>query len=204
MDQSRLGGMLIDADLITQEQLKMAVDFQRSVGGKLGAVITKLGFIEEGVLTNFIARQQDLPLVNLSELVLPENLVRRMPQNLIEKHIVFPIRYKDGVLTIATSDPFDFEAMEELQLAVDHKVEIRLAPRSQILKCITEVLHKEVEEPKPEKSKEELLKELEAEERTPERISPRHLREALIPLLVEKGIIKQEELEKKARELLGL
>ena len=60
MDEKvQLGQMLVESNLLTHEQLKMAMDFQKSVGGKLGAIIVKLGFIEDLTLTNFIARQQD-------------------------------------------------------------------------------------------------------------------------------------------------
>src|SRR5258706_4445090 len=138
-EKTRLGRLLVEARLLTQEQLKMAMDFQKSVGGKLGAIIVKLGFIEDATLIQFIARQQGLKVVNLDELVLPENLVKRVPRKLIERHYIIPIHYKEGNLTIATSDPYDYEAIEELQLAQDAKVEIQLAPRSAIIKCISEL-----------------------------------------------------------------
>lgn len=202
MDEKvQLGQMLVESNLLTQEQLKMAMDFQKSVGGKLGAIIVKLGFIEDGTLTNFIARQQGIPVVNLDELVVPENLVRKIPKKLIEKHHVMPIRHHDGVLTVATSDPFDYEALEEIQLAVDQRVEQVLAPRSQILRTIHDVLYKEPAPPTvKEKSKDQLLKELEAGEK----VSREALHDALIPLLIAKGVISQDELVKKAKELEGV
>ena len=193
--------MLVESNLITQEQLKMAMDFQKSVGGKLGAIIAKLGFIEDQTLTNFIARQQGIPVVNLDELVVPEALVKRIPRKLIEKHHVVPVRFHDGVLTVATSDPFDYEAMEEIQLAVDQRVEMRLAPRTQILRTIQHIFYREDPvAPVKEKSKDQLLKELDGD-RGGDKVSREAAQEALIPLLVAKGIITQEELNRKAREL---
>ena len=44
-ERVQLGQMLMESHLLTQEQLKMSMDFQKSVGGKLGAIIVKLGFI---------------------------------------------------------------------------------------------------------------------------------------------------------------
>jgi type IV pilus assembly protein PilB len=200
-EKLRLGNMLVESNLLTEEQLKMAMDFQKSVGGKLGAIIVKLGFIEDQTLTNFIARQQGFPVVNLDELVIPENLVKRVPRKLIEKHHIVPIRFHDGVLTIATSDPFDYEATEEIQLAVDYRVEIHLAPRSQILKAIHEIFNREESVPAvKEKSKEQLLKDLSGGGAT-DRFSPAQLQEALVPLLIQKGIITEDELQRKAREL---
>jgi hypothetical protein len=202
--QTRLGDMLLEAGLLTAEQLKMALDFQKAVGGKLGAVIAKLGFIEDSVLCNFIAKQQNLPVVNLKELVIPENLVRRLPRKLVEKHCVLPIHYEDDVLTVATSDPYDLEALEELQLAVDHSILVHLAPRSQILNAIKEIFQGGGAVRLPEeKSKDELLRELEEPPKpaAPARVNPQMLREALIPLLISKGLITEQDLIQKAREL---
>ena len=200
-ERIQLGRMLVEAGLLTAEQLKMAMDFQKSVGGKLGAIIVKLGFIEDQTLTNFIARQQGLPVVNLDELFLPENLVKRIPRKLIEKHHVVPIRYHDGVLTIATSDPFDYEAIEELQLAVDSRIEMNLAARSQILRSIHDIFYKEeAAPPVKEKSKEQMLQELEGEG-AGEKPSPEQMLGALIPLLIEKGVITEEELVRMARQV---
>lgn len=204
-ERVRLGTMLVKAGLLNPEQLKIAVKFQKEVGGKLGAIIVKLGFLEDHTLTDFIAKQQGLPVVNLEELVLPENLVRRIPKKLIEKHHVVPIESHRNSLTIATSDPFDYEAIEELQLTLtDVKIEIKLAPRSQILKVIADFFEKKEGEDTTvrEKTKDELLRELEEEDKPAgDRVTMLQLREALMPLLIEKGIITREDLIRKAREI---
>ncbi len=203
-ERLQLGQMLVDAKLLTEEQLKMAADFQTSVGGKLGAIIVKLGFIEDQTLTHFIARQQSMPVVNLDELVLPENLVKRIPRKLIEAHHVLPIRYHNGILTIASSDPYDYEAIEELQLAVDSRIEIQLAPRTQILRSIQGLFYKEdAAAPVKDKTRDQLLKELEGEDRAVPKVSRERMQEALIPLLIDKGVITEAELARKARELDG-
>ena len=64
-DKTRLGRLLVEANLITEEQLKMAVDFQSSVGGNLGAIVVKLGFIEDTRLVQFVAKEQGLPVITL-------------------------------------------------------------------------------------------------------------------------------------------
>ena len=202
MDEKvQLGQMLEESGLLTPEQLKMAMDFQKSVGGKLGAIIVKLGFIEDQTLTNFIARQQGIPVVNLDELVVPEILFKRIPKKLIDKHHMVPIRHHDGVLTVATSDPYDYEAIEEIQLAIDQRVELVLAARTQITRTITELSNRPSSPaPVKEKSKDQLLKEL---DHGGDKVSKESLQHALIPLLIAKGVITQDELVRKAKELEG-
>ena len=211
-DKARLGHLLVESGLITEEQLRMATDFQTSVGGNLGAIVVKLGFIEDHRLIQFIAKDQGLSVITLDDIVLPLTLVRRLPRKLIEKHQVLPIHYKDNILTVATADPYDYEAIEEIQLAQDAKIEINLAPRSAIQKCIGELF-----QPKPapatghEKHETEETR-IEGEggihrdkpittHRHLPKVSKLFLHEALIPLLIQKGIISEEELIRKAREI---
>ena len=202
-DKARLGRLLVESNLLTEEQLRMATDFQKSVGGNLGAIIVKLGFIEDHRLIQFIAKDQGLSVISLDDIVLPHNLVRRLPRKLIEKHQVIPIHYKDNVLTVATADPYDYEAIEEIQLAQDAKIEINLAPRSAIQKCIGELFTPDkapvLHEDRPE---------LETHRDVPitthrhlPKVSKMYLHEALVPLLIQKGVISEEELIRKAREI---
>ncbi len=208
-DKARLGRLLVESNLITEEQLRMASDFQKSVGGNLGAIVVKLGFIEDHRLIQFIAKDQGLSVITLDDIVLPHNLVRRLPRKLIEKHQVLPIHYKDNVLTVATADPYDYEAIEEIQLAQDSRIEINLAPRSAIQKCITELFHV-VAPPAPGAEKEEAKTEPDSgvhrdvpitTHRHLPKVSKLFLHEALIPLLIQKGVISEEELIRKAREI---
>lgn len=182
----------------------MATDFQRSVGGNLGAIVVKLGFIEDHRLIQFIAKDQGLSVISLDDIVLPHNLVRRLPRKLIEKHQVLPIHYKDNVLTVATADPYDYEAIEEIQLAQDAKIEINLAPRSAIQKCITELFHPAappVEEGRADFDAGSHRDAAITTHRHLPKVSKLFLHEALIPLLIQKGVISEEELIRKAREI---
>ncbi len=204
MERPRLGSMLVKAKLLTEDQLKKSMDFQKTVGGKLGAVVVKLGFVSDEVLTSFLARQQGLPIVDLSKLVLPWNLVKRVPKALIEKHHVIPIAYKDNALTLAVSDPFDYEAVEEIQFATNYRIDIQLASRESINKAITDVLYAG-----PETQSEraipvdELVKGIDGSGKKGEgaSIPPDKLQKALISLLVEKGILTQKELQDRARKV---
>jgi type IV pilus assembly protein PilB len=193
--------MLVKAKLLTDDQLKRAIDFQKTVGGKLGAIIVKLGYVSDEVLTNFVAKQQGLPIVDLSNLVLPWNLVKRVPKALIEKHHVIPVSFKDTVLTLAVSDPYDYEAIEEIQLATNYRMEINLASREQINKAISDVLYT-APEAQAEKAApaDELAKSLEEGEKKAG-VTPLQMQKALITLLVEKGVITQKDLLERAKHL---
>ncbi len=216
--RTKLGEMLVEAKHLTPDQLKVAKDFQRTVGGNLGAIVVKLGFIEDEVLTQFIAKSQGLPVADLENLVLPENLVRRLPRKIIEEHEVIPISFKDGVLTVAMSDPTDLEAIDNVSLATEARVEVKLASRLSVQKAINSLFYAE-DSPFAKAAataaapgagaptKEALLKALESGKGSLEDIARRaglpssQVLHALVPLLIDKGIIKEEELVQHARHL---
>lgn len=208
MAGSRLGEMLVREKQITEEQLKMAVGYQKSTGGRLSAMLVKLGFIGDEQLTSFIAKKQGLQIAELENIVIPLNLVKRVPRKIIEEHNVIPIAFKDGVLTLATSDPTDLDTVEQVQMATNSVIKLALATKASITRAVSQVF---AEADAPErKTKEDLLKDLTDSSsggRSAGKGSDESshgqmlLRKALIPLLLEKKIITEEELIRKAREI---
>lgn len=204
MNQNELGQLLVAEGLVTPEQLESALQLQRSTGGSLGAILVKLGFITENRLTSAIADRQGLETINLDELVIPEELVRSIPRAVLEKYQVMPVLLEGNVLQVATSDPTDYGAIEEVQFLTDHTVEVVLASRSQIQKTLASFYREEEERAR---SLGEFLQSEDAPQgpMTPPAgfagLSPEDVQRAVIPLLVEKGIITMEELARKAREL---
>lgn len=206
-ERAKLGKMLVDAKLISDSQLQKALAFQKAQGGKLGDVIVNLGFVNERTLVGFIAKQQGLPVVDLEELIIPDKLVKKIGRNLIERQDIVPIGLKNSVLTIATSDPFDFDALEELQFLQDWRIEINLAPKSAISKCIDELFGRKKSADAPTQIISEIpvsvTKDTQpySKDATNNLFNDSEVQKALIPLLIEKGVITEAELRRKATEL---
>ena len=205
----KLGEMLVNANLLSREQLKTALEYQKTTGGRLGEIIEKLGFVSEDIMVDFVGRQQGLEIVNLPEMILPDALIKKMPQHLMEKYTFLPVGKKDDILTIAISDPTDYEAIEDIQMFTNLRVEVVLARRSAIKQVLGQVFHKA---DKAGKSKEELIKDLETKPAaeaaaTTAGVSLKTSAEivnalnGLIKLLVSKNIIKEDELSQKINEL---
>lgn len=190
-----MGSLLVEEGLISKDQLEKALKFQREVGGRLPVILVKLGYVDERRLVEFFGRNQGLPVINVEELILPENLIKRVPRQIIERHTILPIAWKDETLTVVTFDPYDLKALEELQIAVDCRVQVNLAPRSQIIKTINEFFYAQAE-----KAKEQLAKEMQEEAGKAE-MSPEVIHAALLGVLLDKKIITKEELLKKAKDL---
>ncbi len=189
MEKAKLGQLLLKANLLSDAQLKKAIDMQKVLGGKLGSIIVKLGFISDDDLTKFLAKQERLPIADLSSLVIPVELVRKVPKEVIEKHQIVPIHFKNGVLTLAMSDPTDFEAIEEVQFIANCRIEVAMASRAHLTRVISELFYGD-HKPSPEQERETAPAETHEIDEA--------MQKALIPLLIEKGIITFEELKKKS------
>lgn len=199
-EKNRLGEMLVKANLISSQQLKVALKYQQDKGGRLGEIVEKLGFIKEESLADFMAHQQGLKLIDPSNIVWPESLIKKIPQSLIKKHTFLPLAKHEDVLTIVIADPTDFDAIEEIQLFTDMRVEVVLAYRSVLKKAIEKILStqtlsfKENETTKSSESKiSEDAKKIEG--------NIESKLDALIQVLISKNIVNKEELNKKITEL---
>ena len=107
-DKARLGRLLVESNLITEEQHRMATDFQRSVGGNLGAIVVKLGFIEDHRLIQFIAKDQGLSVISLDDIVLPHNLVRRLRSSTTTKKAEASMTVAAGLTGVVPCQPGRF------------------------------------------------------------------------------------------------
>ena len=120
MQERKLGQLLVQEGLITQQDLNRALAEQKSSERKLGEVLLELGLIDEVNLLRVLARQhrtQYLTTKKLSQLNIPEAILRLVPENICEKNQLLPIQYKssDKTLVIAMSDPSNVEALDEVR-----------------------------------------------------------------------------------------
>jgi type IV pilus assembly protein PilB len=139
-ERMRLGEMLLSKKLITKEQLDTAHEYQKSLGGKLGGIVVKLGYMTDDALTREIARHYNMEVTDLANMILPVNLLKSVPRAIIEKHNVIPVHVTNDVLTVAMSDPTDYEALDELQFVTGKKIETTLTTRDAVKRAITEFL----------------------------------------------------------------
>lgn len=139
-EKVKLGEMLLKKKLITKEQLDTAIEYQKSLGGKIGSIIVKLGYMSDEALTREIARHYNMEVTDLANMILPVNLLKAVPKDIIEKHHLIPIHVTNKVLTVCMSDPTDYEALDELQFVTGKKIETTLATRDSIKRAIAEFL----------------------------------------------------------------
>jgi len=111
----KLGEILVREGLITQEQLKRALQEQKTSGMRLGYTLVKLGLIEETEVTKMLARQYRMPAVDLSRFEVDQKILKLLPPDIAIKHTVLPLKREGRTLTIAIADPNNVTAIEDIK-----------------------------------------------------------------------------------------
>lgn len=118
----RLGDLLLNIGLITQEQLDEALRVQKGTSKRLGTMLIELGFVTERQVIEALQIQLGIEFVDLSNMVIPAELAQVLSKNIAKKHVVVPIRVVKDTLYLAMSDPLNFVAIEEVKRATRKKV----------------------------------------------------------------------------------
>ncbi len=132
----RIGDLLVRESLLTTEQLRKARDEAKSKGGRLGAQITKLGFLEETELSDFVAKQYGVPSIDLDEFEIDDAVVALVPEEVALKHTVIPVNRAGSTLVIASADPSNILAIDDIKFLTGYDVEVVVASDESIKRAI--------------------------------------------------------------------
>jgi type IV pilus assembly protein PilB len=120
---AKLGEILVRENLITPQQLREALEYQRGSGGRLGSNLIKMGFLSEDVITAVLSRQYGVPSVNLDMFRIDMDVINLIPQETAQKYGVLPIAKVGATLTLAMADPTNFFAMDDIKFMTGLNVE---------------------------------------------------------------------------------
>ena len=134
----RLGDLLIEAGLLSEQQLKAALNEQRKWGGRLGRTVVELGFVTETAIGQVLAKQLELASIDLDTTELPPEAPTWLRLDLCERYGVFPVASNPASrsITIATADPTNLEHLQSLEFATNLKVQPIVATTSAIERAI--------------------------------------------------------------------
>ncbi len=122
-----IGQILIEHFGLTPERLEEGLASQKEKGGeeRIGEVLVRLNTLSEDVLVEALARQWNIPYhasINVDEIDI--NLTQSVPISFAKRHLVIPIRKVGKVVEVATSDPFNFSALDDLRLLLKMPIQI--------------------------------------------------------------------------------
>ncbi len=128
----RLGDVLVQQELITEGQLTQALEMQRSSGKKLGRLLIDAGLITEEALAHVLARQLRIPFVNLKTFPLKTELVRLLPETPARRFRALVLEERNDTLLVALADPLDLFAYDELSRLLKRRIAMAVVAESQL------------------------------------------------------------------------
>ena len=113
----RLGELLVEKGVLTEDQCKQALDFQKKTGKRLGQIVIELGLVKEDELLQVLSKQMDLPHIWLRKGLIDPGIINVVPGEKARLYKIMPMFKVKNNLILATSDPqaiFVFDEIEEL------------------------------------------------------------------------------------------
>ncbi|MCA8994565.1 MAG: Flp pilus assembly complex ATPase component TadA [Planctomycetaceae bacterium] len=116
MAQRKLGQILVDLGYLTEDQLWDVLEEQKqSPGEVIGQVAKRMDLVTEAQITEALAEQFGMPVVNLAETAIPPKVLELVPETMASVYKIMPISLKDNILTVAMADPQNLAALDDLR-----------------------------------------------------------------------------------------
>ncbi len=142
--KSTVGDLLLEADLITREDLQRALELAERTGIRLGGALLSLGLVSEEQLGEQIAFQQGMPFVAIRGLELDPKVAALLPEHLARtKELIALDQDPTGVVTVAVADPTDRQALREATEVLDGKVSFVATTRTDVRDALERLYHEQ-------------------------------------------------------------
>src|ERR1051325_7692244 len=133
---AKLGEILVRENLVTPQQLRETLEYQRANGGRLGSNLVKLGYVSDDVVTAVLSRQYGVPSINLDLFQIDKNVIKLISEDVALKYTVLPISKTGATLTLAMADPRNVFAMDDIKFMTGLNVEPVISAESSIQNAI--------------------------------------------------------------------
>src|SRR5262245_11199911 len=138
-EKFRLGETLVQQKLISQEQLKIGLDEQRRSGRKLGRILVENGFVTEDQICEGLARQFNIPYVNLKFFNIPSEVARKLPEIQARRHRAIVLEERKNSYLVGMSDPSDLFAFDEIARVLKRDIDLAVVNEALLLQTLDRV-----------------------------------------------------------------
>lgn len=166
----RLGDILIQSGIISQEQLDHALILQKEKNKKLGELLIDENILTEEQILGVLEYQLGIPYVDLNKYYIDPKAPKIISESLAKKHNLIPIGMNRGKLMVAMSDPLDMIATDDIRITTGLELDLVISSKNDIKKAIniyydsTELAEKAVEEFKSQSNIQEVEDDVEDED----------------------------------------
>ena len=111
-----LGDILVQAGLITPEQLENALALQKEKGGEVGQVLVEQNLITAQELASLTGLQWNIPYIDVTQQRIQPEAMKLIPEEMARKYNVVPLEITDGALVVAMEQPWNIETIGDLTM----------------------------------------------------------------------------------------
>ncbi|GGD47980.1 GspE/PulE family protein [Paenibacillus nasutitermitis] len=134
--KKRLGDLLVESQVISDEQLKEALQEQSKTKQKLGDLLITQGYITEQQLIEVLEFQLGIPHISLFKYQIDPSLTQIIPESLARRYQAIPVQKEGGKLMVAMADPLDYFAIEELRMSTGFRIEPAISSKDELQRAI--------------------------------------------------------------------
>ncbi|MEM7563461.1 MAG: GspE/PulE family protein [Pseudomonadota bacterium] len=129
----RLGDLLVEKGMITEEQLKFALGEQKKLGRKLGGTLIELGMIDEKSILTLLSSQLQIPLIDINNYDYSDDVAKLLPESIARRYRALVLEDRDKDYLVAMADPTDIYALDEIQGKLNKPVSLAIVRESALL-----------------------------------------------------------------------
>jgi type IV pilus assembly protein PilB len=134
--RNKIGECLVQAGLVTEEDLRTALAEQKGTGERLGVVLVRMNLATEKQIAKALGLQLGFPYVNLGETPPDPSAVILIPKEVSLKRVCIAVGLEKNLLTVAMSDPLLFSLVQDLEFQTGYRIKQLVATRSDIIEAI--------------------------------------------------------------------
>lgn len=132
----RIGDKLVQYGYITEEQLQNALSLQKGTGKRIGEILIEHGLITAELLTHVLTELLNVDNIDLTPSNISPEAVQKVPQNICNRHKVFPYKIEENKLYLAMEDPQNREAIQDVRRFANMEIVPNIATISEINQAI--------------------------------------------------------------------
>jgi MSHA biogenesis protein MshE len=136
LEKFRLGDLLLQQKLISEEQLARALERQKHSGLRLGRILVDNAFVTEENLSETLAKQLGFPYIDLKHFHLKPDLVRLLPEDQARRLHAIVLEDRNGMLLVGMADPTDLNGADEIARIVKSGIDVAVVTEGQLLESI--------------------------------------------------------------------
>lgn len=138
MNRKPMGQIMLELNMLDQNQLQQALDYQTLHNCKFGKAVMDLGFASRQDVFRALIHQYNYPYVDIENLELSSEVLTMITADVARQYRAIPIKFdhEQQILSIALTPPFELALVQTLQQQIPYPIQFALTPPEQLQKCL--------------------------------------------------------------------